>query len=144
MLITRLKVFARKIVRIFGEIDNDLLQNELRVVLKLCKSRENKNIVEVLGDGSLLNSYHYLDMELCDLNLATYITWEWRPTIQETTMPLVNAHERMEQVWNIMKDITNGVAFIHNHNEVHRDLKPHNGKSWCTQTNKQSSVFSQS
>jgi len=69
-------------------------------------------------------------MELCDLNLATFIAREWSPSIQRDATPAgasVMPNERMEQVRNIMKDILNGVEFIHSRNEVHRDLKPQNG-----------------
>jgi len=31
------------------------------------------------------------------------------------------------QIWNIMSQITNGVMFIHDEGEIHRDLKPQNG-----------------
>lgn len=31
------------------------------------------------------------------------------------------------KIWRIMEDITSGIAFIHFHKEVHRDLKPRNG-----------------
>jgi serine/threonine protein kinase len=35
-------------------------------------------------------------------------------------------------ICDIMEDITNGIAFIHSHNEVHRDLKPPNGMSFVS------------
>jgi len=34
---------------------------------------------------------------------------------------------RAAQIWNIMADISSGVAFIHSRGEIHRDLKPRNG-----------------
>jgi len=36
----------------------------------------------------------------------------------------VVAEERMSQAWKILEDITSGLAFIHFHKEIHRDLKP--------------------
>lgn len=38
----------------------------------------------------------------------------------------VSLSVKVLQIWNIMKHILNGVAFIHSHGEVHRDLKPQN------------------
>lgn len=34
---------------------------------------------------------------------------------------------KMIQILGIMEDVAAGVAFIHLHNEIHRDLKPRNG-----------------
>ena len=34
---------------------------------------------------------------------------------------------REMEMWNIMTQISNGVAYIHGQGEVHRDLKPLNG-----------------
>lgn len=54
------------------------------------------------------------------MDLEEYIQQEQ----SQTSLP-----QRLDvsMIWNIMKDITNGVAFIHNHMEVHRDIKPTNG-----------------
>ena len=70
-------------------------------------------------------------MELCDLDLATYLDRQWSPVEMERT-PIgmdQNRNMRMEQVWKIMMDVTSGLAFIHSHKEVHRDLKPRNSNS---------------
>lgn len=32
----------------------------------------------------------------------------------------------VNDIWKIMRDISDGVAFIHNHMEIHRDIKPTN------------------
>jgi serine/threonine protein kinase len=89
-----------------------------------------KNIVNVLQFGFLENNpdYYYLDMELCDINLGAYISGELPSEIHASfTVDAGNASNRMIQVWRIMLDICNGVKFIHDHQEVHRDLKPNNG-----------------
>jgi serine/threonine protein kinase len=87
-----------------------------------------------MRDGTLNSSYYFLDMEFCDLNLESYITRTWSEemwlkvpyfTIEQPT------RMRTAQIWDIMEDITRGVAYIHNLNEVHRDLKPCNGISVC-------------
>lgn len=119
-------------MRPFGQVSKDVLQNELRVIDKLCiVPNVHKNIVTVIRHGELLNSYHFIDMELCDLDLATYLDRQWSPVEMERT-PIgmdQNLNMRMEQVWKIMMDVTSGLAFIHSHKEVHRDLKPRNSNS---------------
>ena len=60
---------------------------------------------------------YYIDMEYCDGNLEEYIAGR-SPSSQT---PLT-----MAEVWSVMIDIAKGVEFIHDHGEVHRDLKPQN------------------
>jgi serine/threonine protein kinase len=36
---------------------------------------------------------------------------------------------RTVQIWNIMEDTSNGLAYIHGLNEIHRGLKPRNSMS---------------
>jgi serine/threonine protein kinase len=59
-------------------------------------------------------------MELCDLNLDTYL--DKQHVAVDTLLPITNVN----QIWRIMQDITSGVTFIHSHKETHRDLKPRN------------------
>ena len=108
--------------------------NEIRAVAKLCLSAGDDHIVAVLRHGPLPNSsYVYLDMELCELNLDQYIRKDWDQrmrdkvpqfTTRDELGPAINA----AQIWNIMADISSGVAFIHSRGEIHRDLKPRNGR----------------
>ena len=102
----------------------------MRAVDKLCKVGAHPNIVPVLRLGEFPSSYHFLDMELCDINLEKYITRDWTTSVQ-AKMPFFTAEMsplmRMFQVWEIMENITSAVAFIHENKEVHRDLKPRNG-----------------
>jgi serine/threonine protein kinase len=104
------------------------IKNEVRAVQTLCKSG-HKNIVAVLEHGELDSSYYYIDMELCDNNLQTYIAGGGSPDI-ETQSSKFNSRfpsqGRARQLWEIMEDVTNGVAFIHSNKEIHRDLKPRN------------------
>ena len=86
---------------------------EIRVVQTLCNG-ENINIVRVTKYGAIQSSFYFIDMELCDKNLETYIKEShWLP---------------MHEVWDIMKDVANGLAYIHLRSQVHRDLKPRNSK----------------
>jgi serine/threonine protein kinase len=70
-------------------------------------------------------------MELCDLNLQTYINRKWTSTM-EMLMPYFTIRDvppklKLAQIWSIMEDIASGLDFIHSQGEVHRDLKPSNG-----------------
>jgi serine/threonine protein kinase len=69
-------------------------------------------------------------MELCQLNLQTYIKKEWTASILEEMQHLTVAHPktRLRNSMFIMLQVANGVSHIHRMKEVHRDLKPSNGK----------------
>lgn len=71
-------------------------------------------------------------MEFCDLNLDNWIHRRWTPIV-EKKLPYLTANvpsrTRMTQIWDIMEDLTKGVAFVHAMGEVHRDLKPRNSIS---------------
>ena len=62
------------------------------------------------------NSKIYVAMELCDANLSTYIK-----TIAEK-----NSSMSPQMVRNMMYRILLGIAFMHEHHTIHRDLKPQN------------------
>ena len=69
-------------------------------------------------------------MEFCDLNLEDYIH-RVDPQGPKDAIPyfVKNAAPPMKalQIWNIMRQIANGISYIHDQKEVHRDLKPANG-----------------
>jgi len=97
-----------------------------------------KNIVDILGHGRFGGpfSFHYIDMELCDINLHDYIH---NNTNVVTDMPSFRWHSAsfvhnnafsattILSIWTIMHQIASGLAFIHFHGQVHRDMKPRNG-----------------
>jgi serine/threonine protein kinase len=86
----------------------------------------HENILAVLGHGYLNNSsYYFFDMELCQLNLSHYILSEWNPTLLDKHLTITGDNKIMNAM-SIMRQITNGVIYIHSQHEVHRDLKPLN------------------
>jgi len=124
--------FARKVLDLGGWLAKpEVIANETRAIKKLC-SGSHPNIVEVLRIGELKNSaYYFVDMELCDINLQDYIHRDDSKPLPEAIPYFVkNATSQVKalQIWNIVKQIATGVAFIHSHNEIHRDVKPQNGK----------------
>ena len=69
-------------------------------------------------------------MELCDCNLETYLVG-LRKTQREINTSSEDQNLSsilMKNPLDILKDITSGIAFIHEQGEIHRDLKPHNSQ----------------
>ena len=64
------------------------------------------------------------------MNLEEYIRQESLNREQVQSQLETSSPRRLDvnMIWNIMRDITDGVAFIHIHMEVHRDIKPTNGR----------------
>lgn len=99
------------------------------------------NIVVILQDGwktiPFVGEYYFIDMELCDLNLHDYIQGHRSMTLEvyDTLDPRIfvppecDILEKMRNVWAIMIHISQGLEFLHQYGQVHRDLKPRNSKS---------------
>ena len=108
-----IQAFARKVLRPFGQVSLDDILKEICAVRTLCND-ENINVIRVTNHGIISSSFYFIDMELCDRNLETHLKESpWIP---------------MQEVWDIMKDVANGLAYIHSQNQVHRDLKPRNSQ----------------
>ena len=62
-----LQVFARKILRVFGDVHREDIEKEANIVSQLCTAGRCKNVVEVIRHGwlSTHSSYYYIDMEYC-------------------------------------------------------------------------------
>ena len=95
-------------------------ENEVRAISKLCKETGHPHIVSVFRQGEVKDSaLYYIDMELCNGNLDQFI----RDRGPSSSTPITIA-----DVWNIMVQLTSGLAHIHSQGEVHRDIKPRNSK----------------
>jgi len=117
-------------MRVGGGLPSKEIQNEARAAMKLSGF---PNVVSVFDWGNLHGSpYFFLDMELCDLNLEHFILRQWPSGLVDlvpsfTRVEMQDPSFRLVQIWEIMRDISAGVAYIHDCGEVHRDLKPRNG-----------------
>jgi serine/threonine protein kinase len=104
----------------------------------------HENIIKILDYGELRNStYSFIDMELCDFDLKEYIESRHQYSSYTRVPEKLRGQGGMPsfEMWNIMSQIANGVAFIHSHREVHRDLKPRNGMCLTKPHSFRSTVF---
>ena len=58
--------------------------------------------------------------------MAQYIKGDWPAEVKRGRY-FVATEGSMAHIWDIVKDIALGLAFLHGIGEVHRDLKPRNG-----------------
>ena len=105
-------------VRAGGSVTLQDIENEVRAVSKVCMEEPHKNVIAVFRHGTLLESHYFIDMELCSKNLETYIKMDrfsrkWNDA-------------RTLEVLEITRDIASGISYIHEHDLVHRDIKPRN------------------
>jgi serine/threonine protein kinase len=115
-------VFARKLVRLGAGHDNPTAKNELRAIAKLAPLN-HRNIITFLNHGTFADlTYSFIDMELCTMSLDEYNKATWVVAQIQKASP-----EREHRTGFIMCDIARGLAFIHEHGEIHRDIKPTNG-----------------
>jgi serine/threonine protein kinase len=114
----------------------DDINNEAKAIAKLCQPGSHLNIVPVLNDGWLPNSpYYFIDMQLCELNLETYIHGTIPDCVESIYTFDANDSSSLtihapRQMWDIIADITRALEYIHSHSYVHRDLKPRNGNDF--------------
>lgn len=140
-------MFARKIIRVFGNSTADDIENEAKAVAALCSGRESKYVVDVIEHGWLTkaNMYYFIDMEYCPETLEDRIlqwkhqsapvaatqTFASNPDIQVGIAKNEELPEQTsEPILDIFLDITKGLRYIHGKGFVHRDLEPKNGKVW--------------
>lgn len=63
------------------------------------------------------------------MNLANFIDADLKTIVGSQYLNPACLEDGLEclTLWRIMHDITNGLAYIHRHRELHRDIKPRNG-----------------
>lgn len=112
-----------------GNISEEDINNEARAIEKLCKSSHD-NVINVIMHGRFnpTSATYFIDMELCNINLEEYIQGtkvgirgliDWETAHKE--------EQRQFLIIAIMQQLLSGLAFIHRHDEVHRDMAPQNG-----------------
>lgn len=128
-------IFARKIVRRVAVLRQESREreskNEARVVEKLQATGGHNNIISVLSHGELDRHHYFFDMELCIMNLDHFLCGDIQSILgwdRFLDSPLANCDLASLTFWGITKQIASGLAFLHSHGELHRDLKPKNGK----------------
>jgi serine/threonine protein kinase len=128
------KVYARKVVHINDQISIQDVMDEKDAVIRLCHSNPDGNVIRVFDHGWLAyNQYYFFDMERCDFSLDDYIHQSWPDEIAGKVPHFANRDAlgplaKLSQIYTIMIDISNGVAFMHGCGHVHRDLSPKNGR----------------
>src|SRR5277367_1332957 len=127
------KVFRHHIIKEQGFVHSNM-ENEARVLEKFRENGGHENIVTVLGYGWLdpRKERFYVDLEPCIMNLDDYVKGNIKSMLglEKYFDPVL--HERSLRCltfWGIMKDISSGLNFMHSSHELHRDVKPRNGKA---------------
>ena len=107
-------------------MSKDEIENEVRAINKLCKSRHS-NIIQVLQYETLRkdDAFYFIDMERCDATLEKYMQdqhvedlTDWK-TVEQSNM-------RERYIYEILQHILHDILYIHSLHEVHRDLSPYN------------------
>src|SRR5579859_1294333 len=124
-------VFARKLIRVLGEVTNEDIEREVDVIESLCAFPKHDNLLEIFGHGWLAgtSSMYYIDMELCVYNLEDYIKVENISVLESIPpkQPTAKLFKALKRMMGILQQISNGLSYIHNKSQVHGDLKPTNG-----------------
>jgi serine/threonine protein kinase len=88
-------------------------------------------VISVFRHGWLLkNSLYFVDMELGAFSLRDFINSRIKSAIGPSFLDPRPIHDELRclKFWCIFKQVVQGLQFIHREKEVHRDMKPENGK----------------
>jgi serine/threonine protein kinase len=116
------------VLRISGLVSPNTISTQVAAIDKLSVSR-HENILEVLKHGWLSNSYFYFfDMEFCDVSLDSAIKEGDISHLRRSGVERIKFSDWLRSTFRIARQIIDGLAFIHRSGEIHRGLKPSNGK----------------
>ena len=114
-----------------GQVTQDDISKEVLVITKLSE-RGHCNLIQVIAHGWLptTSSIYYFDMKRCEYNLEHYIHHHNSVAASLPTDPSED-HSRffnpLKTRIQILRQVLCGLVYIHNHEEVHGNLKPTNG-----------------
>lgn len=114
------------------------IANEVRVMMRLeSEGQKQDNIVQILRHGSFgpHTGVYFIDLQYCDINLDEYIRGSRPPCLALYSYAEAKGNDDLPLiVCGIMQQVLNGLIFIHEKGQVHRDLKPMNGTSFSPHT----------
>jgi serine/threonine protein kinase len=125
------QAFVRKLIRVGELISLHDIKNAMRQIDNLRDKDTQKNLVTVIKYSRLpqASAFYFIDMELCSYNLETFILDRKDVPLSVSSRNIESDKllKRITSNLKILKQITAGLQFIHNQNEIHRNLKPTNG-----------------
>lgn len=119
--------FARKVFNVIGDPESLPEHPHEATIADQLRLRDGgcRNLIKVISHGPLPTSdLYYIDMELCDFDLHNYI--HDGEQYQVSTSTRFRKKRAAFDILHIVTQITTGIAFLHKHKMVHRDLKPKN------------------
>ena len=118
-------------MRTVGLVTGEEITREVDVINKLSK---HENLVDILDNGWLAgtSSMYYIDMELCAYSLAEYIKDLKHVTVLDSlASKQPTAIKSLKHIMEILRQIANGLRYIHGKELLHGNLKPTNGIFAC-------------
>lgn len=113
------------------------IQNEVEALITISENEGHLNIISILHHGRLpASDYHFIHMELCNMDLHDYIHGVKRVNVEpkfQDSSDLVLVRDcsvrlRMQNVFTIiMSHVSKGLKFMYERQYIHRDLKPRDG-----------------
>ena len=128
----RSQVFARKLVRVAGEVTEEAISIEVHAI-EILMTPGHRNLVQVYSHGWLPqdSTLYFVDMELCAYDLDNYIYTQTKKIESSRLRRQENSGAQFLKQTKVMlqiaAQIATGLGYIHSLREVHRNLKPKNG-----------------